>query len=681
MGSRLTPTALGRTLVLVGVLITAHLYVVDRGPAYAGGLLFLNHVYDLAVTLILFAICIALGRIALRHLGLDIDESIADLAFSTVMGAGIIATLLLFLGSLGGLQKPTIALLLATTAILARGELRGLPRLLGQAIADLRAGDDRLSLFLVVATLGVAAFFLVTLALAPPSDWDSLMYHLQVPSDFLHQGRIYVPEDNLHVSRVGLVHMLYLPLLAAGSQAGPAVLSALLALVLALAVFSASRRLFGLLTGRLSLALFWGSTAIILVAITPRVDVSLTLFLLAAHYALLIALDSPNADRRRYFYCSAVILGFAAGVKYHAIAYGVGLAPLAIWVAFSRGRSRADALIQVLIFAGLVVAAAAPWLAKNWLLLDAPLYPFFSERLLQPWLATLFGTQQLPASFDMRAFQLAWDSRSSFNIKDAFLAPGNLSIESEAVHYFTNPALVLLPLWLLFIKNRRLNALVVPAAIYLLLVLVPFPKTNLRYLIPALVPLTIVVAYVASTVVGRFLPERATRPLLAALVALALIPTGRAAAGRLAGTAALQHLMGPASVERYLWTHELLEVRVWARVLQYINTDLPADARILMLFEARGFYITSDVLQDNKGTNWPLLASLVDPQGCLESTRISHVLLGQGAVDYYADAGVDLEIVRWDEFNSFRDRCLTELWEGRGFVMYEVNQVREGIAP
>ena len=50
------------------------------------------------------------------------------------------------------------------------------------------------------------------------------MYHLRVPAQFLEAGRIYLLEDNLHVTYVQLVHMLYLPLLAYGSTSGPALL-------------------------------------------------------------------------------------------------------------------------------------------------------------------------------------------------------------------------------------------------------------------------------------------------------------------------------------------------------------------------------------------------------------------------------------------------------------------------
>src|SRR5256886_16377549 len=91
-----------------------------------------------------------------------------------------------------------------------------------------------LSLFILL----LVAVFLITGALAPPTDWDVLMYHLRVPKQFLQAGAIYRPEDNAHFAFVGLPHMLYLPLLALGTPEGPALVSALCTLGLALAGFA-----------------------------------------------------------------------------------------------------------------------------------------------------------------------------------------------------------------------------------------------------------------------------------------------------------------------------------------------------------------------------------------------------------------------------------------------------------
>ncbi|MFX0201987.1 MAG: hypothetical protein ACFFCW_38235, partial [Candidatus Hodarchaeota archaeon] len=313
-------------------------YVGSKGYDYAGPLLFLKHLFELAAVLALFAICAAIGRLVLSRIGILLKQPIEALVFSISVGSGIIGTLVLLLGLAGGLQKLSLGILFLLLALVACKELNAVSRLTVRALVCIReSGGGWVTLVLCLTSLAAAAFFLIILASAPPVDWDSLKYHLRVPSQFLEEGRIYLPEDNLHVSRVGLAHMLYLPLLALGSSAGPALVNAFLALLLGMSVFSLATRFFGHQTASLSLTLLWGTTTILLVAISPRVDVTLGFFVFLAHYALLIALSSES--NMKFLYLGAILLGFAVGIKYLALLYVIGLAPLVIWVAVLHTRS------------------------------------------------------------------------------------------------------------------------------------------------------------------------------------------------------------------------------------------------------------------------------------------------------------------------------------------------------
>ena len=121
-------------------------------------------------------------------------------------------------------------------------------------------------------------------ALAPPTEWDSLMYHLRIPLWFLETGRIGVPEDSFHVALIGASHFATLPLLAAGVVVGPALVQVLL-LGLTLSAAAQLARGAGLSRGGtwLAVAALAGCPALALVAMTARVDVALVLALLCAH--------------------------------------------------------------------------------------------------------------------------------------------------------------------------------------------------------------------------------------------------------------------------------------------------------------------------------------------------------------------------------------------------------------
>lgn len=451
-------------------------------------------------------------------------------------------------------------------------------------------------------------------------------------------------------------------------------MSGLLALLLGGAVLAAGRRLFGRATGGVAMVLLWGTASIVLVAITPRVDVTLALYLFLGHYALLVALDPPEEGPGSPAWAglAAVLLGMAVGVKLNALAYALALTPLAFWALWLRGGG-AGALRSLGVCALLGAVAMAPWLLKNVALVGAPLYPFLADRTPAPWLDALFPGGSAAAAVAPAALRSLRMLRSPFDFWAVFFDPGRLTVEYEASFYVANRAFLLLPLGLLFRGRRRLAWLVLPPLAYLTLVILPFGRTNLRYLIPAAPALTLGVAWIVTQAARRWIPgKRERRWAILAVCLLATFPTGRAVWVWLGRTVALEHLVGTASAQRYRQTHHDPGVRIYAPVIRHVNTDVPDDATILMLFEARGFPLDRQVLQDNGIHNWPILAAALkagsDP--CLESAPFDHVLLATGVLGYYERRGLDLERLGWPRFGPFQARCLEPVWQSPGYVLF-----------
>src|SRR6266540_2513430 len=293
-------------LVAVGGLVVAHVLLANRGDDYTGFLLILDHLFSLALVLGLFAIAAGVGGRLVKAGGLRIDAPLEALLFWTAVGLGALATALICVGLIFGVGPAVLFLVLAGAAFIGRNEVRELPSLVSDALASLRARADRFSrlIFLLVA------LFLVSGALTPPTDWDALVYHLRVPQQFLQAGSIYRPEDNPHFAFVGLPHMLYLPLLALGSPEGPAVVSALCTLGLALGGFAFGLRFLDQRTAGFSLAVLWGSGMLVVVAVSPRVDTILAFYLFLVHYTVVWAKESRDP---RLLYLGAALAGMAIG--------------------------------------------------------------------------------------------------------------------------------------------------------------------------------------------------------------------------------------------------------------------------------------------------------------------------------------------------------------------------------
>ncbi len=217
-----------------------------------------------------------------------------------------------------------------------------------------------------------------------------------------------------------------------------------------------------------------------------------------------------------------------------------------------------------------------------------------------------------------------------------------------------------------------LNWLVIPAVGYMLVLLLAYPGSNLRYLIPAMVPLTIVAVHIVVTSCDRFFATATARLVLVLLAVLALAPSGSTMYTWISQRKAVSHLIGASSADEYLDTHPDVPVQDYASLVRFVNGELPEGSRILMLFEARGYYFNLPVLVDVLATNWPLLAPQLAPTDCLAEAGISHVLVGVGAVDYYTKGGLDRELIQWAALQQFTERCLAPIYRVPGFVLYVV---------
>ena len=584
------------------------------------------------------------------------DDSALGLLEQLAVGLAAIAVLLLGLGAVGLLRPLPMTILLLGVALLAAPALRRLPGRVRAALPTLRAPLE----FAAAVSLAAAALFVVVLALAPPVDWDVLMYHLDVPAEWLAAGRIHLPTDNLHAVHAGLLHLLYVPLLAFASPSAPAVLSAALAVLLGCTVAAGAARLFGREVAALSVSWLWGTGTILLVAATARVDVSLAFFLTLTQIELVRA--AAGEDPERALPRASLMLGCAGGVKLLAVVFGVALLPLATWVLLRR-LPAAKRMSVLAASAAAAVLPALPWLAKNWLLVGAPLYPVGASATLEPWLATLYVARP---GLEWSLVGALTEVRESFSPWLVLVAPARLSVEWEAAFYHASPALFCLLLWLRDRRTAVINAFLGPALLYAAIVLVRSPPTNLRYFVPALPVLTIAAAALLCRVTVN-------RVALALALVIGLVPGALAARAWLTGTSAIPYALGRVPSELYLESHLDVGVRALSTATHMVEQSVPPDGRVLMLFDARGFAFSRNVIQDNRLNNWQLLAGLVE-KGCLEETDVSHVLVNRGALAYYERRGLDPDRLRWREFESFETRCLESVRASAGFELYRLKR-------
>lgn len=580
--------------------------------------------------LALAILCVSLGaRVVPSPRGPFGSATLALLSRAT-LGAAALAAALLAVGSAFGATRHTIGLTLLVAAAVAAWPA---------ALAGARAAAAELGRALSplgTVVVAVTTAFLFAGAAQVPTDFDALMYHLQGPATYLADGRLGTIVGNPHAAYLGVVHHLYLPLLAFGGPEAPALFEAIALLALLLALAALGDAWGRPRSGGIAALLLLASPMFALTAMTAKVDVAVAMVSVLG-FAALVAAARGRPDARQQGVMAGLLFGTAIGIKAVAVPFALA-AGLAVLPSALRG-ARRGAVRRALMFVALAtIIGAAPWLTRNAVLYGNALYPTLGAEQPPAWLPDAARALGPIATEPMHSV------RQTFSIARWIFAPSSLTPEGDGGAYAL-PLILLGALLTPVLRRSRADLLAAAAAgIFVLGVWLYQPYVNLRYLMPAIPLLALATAGAFAAALHRLRSIRPHARAVLAIVALVAI-TGpwRLFVGR---ALAPQSPVGPAEL---------------ALLKEFTATRLPADARVLFLWEARGYGFAPVTLQDNIMKNWLYVqqADSLDP--CLPAAAIDYVVVSRSTMQYLARRGLDTLQVGWDRFPAFQARCLQPL--------------------
>src|SRR5574341_390379 len=375
--------ALWLTFVWLAVLVLAF-YPLHWPVLLGGAALLLRNGIDVAAVALLLAVGGAVGTLLLHDEGRFSAPELA--ALRALLGLGVLGLILLAVGLLALYPPRWLAWLISLIALAALyrpawtwlGGVRAALRALVRPPDSAEQGPlRRFGAWLIGGTLALLALT-VSLAFAPPTEWDALMYHLAGPRLYIEAGRIYSFPDLPYLGFPFLPEMLYLWLMLLGRAQAAALLHAVFGLLALGLVIGAAGRL-----GRPSAG--WLAALILLLGTEfwdefhyAYTDLALTAFICAAF--LFLATCQPATDRGdRLALWAGLFTGLAMGVKYSAAAPAVGLGVLTLWLARRRG-------VAGMLRAGAILTAASlivflPWAIKNVLMVGNPVAPLLFDTM------------------------------------------------------------------------------------------------------------------------------------------------------------------------------------------------------------------------------------------------------------------------------------------------------------
>jgi len=527
-------------------------------------------IFDILLLFVLILVFIALGRRVFKLTKTEFSSFIEEMVFSFGLGAGIIALLTLGIGLLGGLRRWIFYIL--TFGLLGVLILDVKDILLG-AIRWFRAKRPGLQSFETALLIIFGLYFLLTFfcALAPPTEWDSLVHHLSVPKAYMQNGRIFnmspaqgwfVKESN-YPSNMEMLFMLGMLL---KSDALATLIAWSVAIVLTLSVYSLSRQFLPARVSLISMGILLSGSTVALHATCNTVDTGVSLFALLALYAAFKWADSGDY---RFLLLSGVYAGFCAGTKYTGLPVIPVLGFITVLLVVLERRKPLAGVKYMCLFGLVALAAASPWYIKNYVYTRNPVYPFFAR--------ILGGKNILPGDAGY-ALSTGWRGADDYStwyklILGYIRFPWDLTMMRGVFGKMSSigPLYLIFIPCLLFFKNihRKVKYILFYGLCGLTIVFALAQRT--RYLFPFIPPLAVVASYSLFRISSRdeFIRRASLLVFLAAiLLNMILVLQLTAATGPV--------ILGHESRREYLSSN----LRNYEAIL-YINENLPDSARIL----------------------------------------------------------------------------------------------------
>ena len=523
-----------------------------------------------------------------------------------------------------------------------------------------------------LALLGalLAPFFL--LAMSPPVSWDASAYHLTVPRLFVDHGGFREVPLNVYSYWPLNIQLLFALAMLIDDYVLAKLLHFAFGVATLYATAAACRAFHRPASALLAMVLVLANGVFAFELRVAYVDLAYAFLFLAGFLFMLEALDRDP----RSLWLSGLCCGLLAGVKVTGIAGAAVVGALylprlvaAFWQPASWQREPAPVLRPFIIrFVAPVLALWVPWIVRTGALTGNPFYPFFHSQL---------GGPDWSSALTLR-FQ-EWQS--------------SIGMGREAIDYLLLPLRVILAggrgyerfdgeiaaFWIVIIPLALWAALRLTlvrrclAATGLYFVFWSLSSQQMRFLIPAL-PLLAIAGAVAVVELLDRLPKarwrRAGRALAVITSAAFLISTqGRTLAA------------GYRTLGVYLRAPGDLRASAVPPVFDFLNTDLPPDARLLFLNTNQTFFCDREILADSffeasQIADWLAPARNVAELRRLLSLRgVTHVLVER------RDWGIEYPAALGEMLADPAEAELVYQSEDRRFSVFELQRPATPIPP
>lgn len=695
--------SIGLLLAACSIATCAHILVAQGGDNYTGWLMPLDRLFDLLLVTFLLALTYCTGRSIVRMLGVSFANDAEEISFSIMGGTGALGLAILGFAFLGLLKPLPIIGLLLLLVLFSYHEAARLHQMVFTELNKLvqtRNGQAGILLFCTLATI------LLLRAAVPPYVSDEVIYHLAVTKRFVEEGRIMPLYDISHGNMPFLIQMIYAVCLLAKTDIAARLFSLAMAMATALGLYAFCARFLSPRTGIIALFAFFVAGMVVEVAVTTRIDVTLAGMLFFATYGMMVHLKT---GQKGWLYLSAILSGFALGIKLTA---GLWIALLGVmYLMESLLKKRvliAQVMKQGLAFAIIAAALSSPWMIKNLIWFQNPVYPFITGEVAEykessPRYFTLADEAKLDIHFEearreipgavekmeheLASFASMRPDRHPFRFWEYFTREADYNMAED--FHFPNYLFLLAPLSLVLVRNRWVMWLAFLSTGFFIGSASSTWIT--RFLLPLYPPLTILSAAVLAGLSDRLRPYSQIGARFLPGLALA-IPLGAVIGASVVQMHKLQNIgftLGTVSRHQFLapWPYYTM-----------VNS-LPKESYVLVLGTEMSYHFRPRHIADQGwfSTSWRRLlirnGSLEQVHEDLKRQGVTHIfynphlfkfaafmgLKGSGGVEAMYPAhlraqGPDyqVQLKNWATFELYSRKFLVPIHQQDGLIIFQL---------
>ncbi|MBN2191132.1 MAG: glycosyltransferase family 39 protein [Candidatus Aureabacteria bacterium] len=316
------------------------------------------------------------GRTVLGAVRLVSGSRLRDFVLSCGIGLGMIILFVSAFASAGLLRSWTgLVVLTLIAAIGFKNLLKSLREFPGLAkmMFSLRLSVVQWSLVLILA---VAVFSALIAAAAPPTGMDSLVYHLNLPKEFIKHHGIYAVPFDVNALWPLNIEMLFLFGLLFKNAVIAKMFNFSAGVLCLFSIYLISRRFASKTASLAAAALFYLMPVIVSQSGYAYVDVAITFF---CSLMVMLFLDYAEEGKKETAMLAGLFAGILVGAKFtNCLIAGVIFGAFIINDLVKRNRMR-RIFINAVLFISVAVLVACHWYIRAYIIRGNPVFPFLQS--------------------------------------------------------------------------------------------------------------------------------------------------------------------------------------------------------------------------------------------------------------------------------------------------------------